>query len=176
MKFTPTVALATAILALSVSAQTNSTENGACDTCLQKSLMALPKCVGLNITLGTVDPAVSPQYAVCLCSSLNGTWIDACTETCGPDIAGFKATYAQEMQGVGLDCNGTIPTFVPQPTDPVIPPSGLPNASGSAPAGSSATAPASGGKGNAGAVNYLPWTTEVMGALAVVAAVGASFL
>lgn len=76
-----------------------------------------------------------------------------------------------------MNCNGTTPTFIPGPTDPVIPPSGLPTAASSgAPAGASPTSPASGGKGSAGAVSYLPWTTEVMGALAVAAAVGAAFL
>ncbi|GJJ76647.1 hypothetical protein EMPS_09006 [Entomortierella parvispora] len=172
MKFTPTVALATAVLALSVSAQTNSTEGGACQTCLQDSLMALPACTGLNITMGEVNPSITPQYAACLCSSINGTWIDACTKTCGSDIDGFKQAYAQEMEGqIGLNCNGTTPTFVPVPTGSVIPPIPEPSATGAAGSGSGA-----GGKGNAGAVSYLPWTTEVTGAIAVVAAVGASFL
>ncbi|KAG0054322.1 hypothetical protein BGZ83_011428 [Gryganskiella cystojenkinii] len=171
MKFTFATVLASAVLALAVTAQ-NSTD---CTLCLQKNLMALPACNGLNITVGDINPGVTPQYAVCLCSSLSGAWIDACTTTCGPDIVQFKQTYAQSMQQAGLNCNGTTPTFNPGPTDPVAPSSALPT--GTAPGGSkpSSVPGGAGGSGSAGATT-LPWTTEVVGALAVIAAVGASFL
>ncbi|KAG0200209.1 hypothetical protein BGX28_006659 [Mortierella sp. GBA30] len=149
----------------------NSTNGGGsgCMLCLQNSLMALPLCKGLNITVGEFNPGLSPEYAVCLCSSLNGTWIDACKDpsVCGPDIESFKNAYAENMQQAGLQCNGTKPTFIPPPADPVASTS----ASGTSPtqgAGNKSFA-------HKGAVPSILFM-EVMGAFAVMAAVGASLL
>ena len=182
MKFTLATVLASAVLALAVTAQNSTTEPAGCTTCLQNSLLALPDCKGLNITIGSMTSGVTPQYAACLCSSLNGAWIGTCTSACGPDIAQLEATYAQSLQESGLNCNGTTPTFNP-PTDLPVPPSTLPT--GTQPAGSSpspttggaggSSSPSS-GKGSAGVASSLPWATEVIGVLTVMAAVGASFL
>ncbi|KAF9365887.1 hypothetical protein BGX34_007695 [Mortierella sp. NVP85] len=124
--------------------------------------------------MGNFDPAANPAYAVCLCSSLDGAWIDTCKTTC-PDIESFKASYASNIQQAGLQCNGSTPTFVPGPSDPVAPSSSLPAAGAS---------PTSGGGNNNnnnksnGQLNAVPSAlfTKAMGALAIAAAVASSFI
>lgn len=171
MKFTLAPLMALAVLASAVAAQ-NSTEGGSADcvVCLQTSLQALPLCKGLNITMGDFDPAANPAYAVCLCSSLDGAWIDTCKTKC-PDVESFKASYPSNMQQAGLQCNGSTPTFVPGPSDPVAPSSSLPAAGPS---------PTSGGNNNksTGQLNAVPSAlfTKAMGALAIAAAVASSFI
>ncbi|KAF8950080.1 hypothetical protein BGZ46_004773, partial [Entomortierella lignicola] len=84
-----------------------------CITCLQNSISALPLCQGLNITIGAMEPNSTPGLPACLCSSLDGSWIDACVNSnaCG-DISSFKQNYSQNIQDAGLYC-GATPTFVP---------------------------------------------------------------
>ncbi|KAF8926926.1 hypothetical protein EDD21DRAFT_363869 [Dissophora ornata] len=173
MKFTLLPAAAALFSVASIVAAQNSTGDGAaCTLCLQNSLRALPLCKDLNITMGNFDPSVSPAYAACLCSSLNGTWIDACAgvSQCGPDVEQFKNTYPSTIQDAGLQCNGTTPTFVPVATDSVLPTSALPTSSASPTSGST--------KSSAGDMGAVPSAlfTNVMGALALVAAVGASLI
>ncbi|KAF8926925.1 hypothetical protein EDD21DRAFT_411228 [Dissophora ornata] len=112
MKFFSVLAvLATAAL---VSAQS---DVDACATCLQSSLQALPLCASVNITMGELNPEGDAVMAACLCSSLNGTWVDACTgdAQCGQDIVSFKNAYSDNIQSAGLSC-GTTPSFAPSST------------------------------------------------------------
>ncbi|KAG0326116.1 hypothetical protein BGZ99_010094 [Dissophora globulifera] len=143
----------------------------ACTTCLQSSLQALPLCQGLNITTNAPNSTVTPAYAACLCSSMNGTWIDACADPtkCGPDILAFKAQYPDTLTRLGLQCNGTTPTFAPPTADPVLPTSAVPT--GSTPTGVD-------GKASIGHMDAVPSAlfTKIMGALAVAAAVGAGLI
>ncbi|KAI8361881.1 hypothetical protein B0O80DRAFT_434572 [Mortierella sp. GBAus27b] len=168
MKITIAPAIALAALASAVAAQ-NSTGGSSttCIQCLQDSLRALPLCKGLNITMGNFDPGSSPEYAVCLCSSLDGAWISNCRDPskCGPDIDSLKNSYPSSLDQAGLRCNGTNPTFIPAPTDPVAPSSTFP--SGSSPTGQSA-----------GQLDAIPSAvfTRAMAAVAVVMAIGASFI
>ncbi|KAF9948698.1 hypothetical protein BGZ72_009421 [Mortierella alpina] len=172
MKFSLACTL-TILLASAAAAQDggNSTEGGgaSCTLCLQNSLRTLPACKDLNITVGEFNPGVSPEYAVCLCSSLNGTWIDTCKgdSLCGPDIESFKGAYASNLQQAGLQCNGTKPTFIPPPADPV------------APTGTDAASPTGGAGGkSSGQRNAVPSALfmQLMGAVAVAVGVGASLL
>ncbi|KAF9095747.1 hypothetical protein BGX23_012675 [Mortierella sp. AD031] len=117
MKFFKALALlATTTMAL-VYAQ--SAENDAptpCMLCLQNSLQSLPACAGLTIIFGEINPASDPAYAACLCSSLDGAWIDKCTTgaQCSQDVVSFKNAYADNIRAAGLAC-GAQPTFVPVP-------------------------------------------------------------
>ncbi|KAG0367091.1 hypothetical protein BGZ54_004404 [Gamsiella multidivaricata] len=171
-----TLSAASALVLASVVAGQNSTQGDGlvCTTCLQNSLRALPLCKDLNITVGDFNPGVSTAYAACLCSSLSGTWIDACKDAsqCGPDIESFKATYPSTIEQAGLQCNGSTPTFVPATPDPVAPSTAPP--AGASPTGSASST----GKPSAGNMDALPSTmfTKIMGAVAVVAAVAASFI
>ncbi|KAF9095748.1 hypothetical protein BGX23_012676 [Mortierella sp. AD031] len=177
MKFTTLAPLAAvlAFAAAGVSAQTDE-----CQNCLQTSLKALPLCVNVNITLGDFDPSSSPAYAACLCQSTAGAWIDSCiaSKTCSDDVLSLKAAYASSLQDMGLNCNGTTPTFSAVPSATVAPssvlPSGTPTSSGG-PAGGS---PTKGADKSAGQKSTAPsfMLAETMGVLAVVAAIGASFL
>ncbi|KAG0282065.1 hypothetical protein BGZ96_000860 [Linnemannia gamsii] len=83
-----------------------------CMVCLQDSLQSLPACTGLKIVIGDMDPSSDPAYAACLCSSLDGAWVDKCIATCGQDIVSFKKAYSQNIQDAGLKC-GAQPTFIP---------------------------------------------------------------
>ncbi|KAF9933116.1 hypothetical protein BGZ67_004411 [Mortierella alpina] len=172
MKFTLVGAL-TLLLASVVAAQEggNSTDGGgsACTLCLQNTLRALPLCKDINITIGEFNPGVSSEYAVCLCSSINGTWIDNCKgdTLCGPGIESFKSAYGSNLQQAGLQCNGTKPTFIPPPADPV------------APTGPGAASPTKGAGGTSwGQSTAAPSALfmQFMGAVAVAAGVGASLL
>ncbi|KAF9998451.1 hypothetical protein BGZ80_006048 [Entomortierella chlamydospora] len=173
MKFTVLPVAALAFLVSTVVAQTNSTNGETCEECLQSSLLSLPLCKGLNITIGDFNPGESPAFVVCLCSSMNGTWIDACQATtlCGPDILQFKASYQSDMEQAGLQCNGTTPTFNPGPTATVDPTTPL----GSNP---TSTAGSSGGKTSSGVKDAVPSAMfkEVMGVVAIVMAIGASLI
>jgi hypothetical protein len=88
----------------------------ACASCLEQSIQSLPLCQGLNITIGAFNPGESVAMATCLCSSLNGAWIEACTNVaeCGADIRSFENAYASNIQNAGLVC-GSQPTFVSAP-------------------------------------------------------------
>ncbi|KAG0249083.1 hypothetical protein BG011_009611 [Mortierella polycephala] len=112
MKFFPALALLATMTMVSVQGQTNGA--AACTICLQKSIQALPLCSGLNITMGDFNPSENPAYAKCLCSTLDGAWIDSCSgeNQCGQDIAAFKSAYAGNIQAAGLSC-GATPTFAP---------------------------------------------------------------
>ncbi|KAG0363600.1 hypothetical protein BG005_009951 [Podila minutissima] len=169
MKFT--TLLPVALFATFAAAQGNSTDGGgggaACTICLQTSLQALPLCKSLNVTgaIGEFDPSGSPAYAACLCSSLDGAWIDNCKDAskCGVDITAFKATYGDSMKQAGLVCNGTTPTFNPPPPDVVAP-------SSTTPAGAGATGAKSDGQ------KEMPLlVTQIVGAVTVAAAIGMSF-
>ncbi|KAF9025037.1 hypothetical protein BGZ52_009828 [Haplosporangium bisporale] len=172
MKFTTLLPMA--LLATFAAAQSNSTEGGggsaACTTCLQTSLQALPLCKSLNVTgvIGEFDPTGSPAYAACLCSSLDGTWIDTCLDPskCGADIANFKATYADSMKQAGLVCNGTTPTFNPPPPDTVLPSS----------TGAGGGAAATDTPKSAGQKEVPLLLTQIVGVVTVAAAIGMNFL
>ncbi|KAF9151951.1 hypothetical protein BG015_005997 [Linnemannia schmuckeri] len=175
MKFAALAPITALALASAVSAQTD-----ACQTCLQTAIKALPLCAGVNITIGDFDPAASPAYAACLCQSTSGTWIDSCiaSKTCSDDVLSLKATYASSLTEIGLNCNGTTPTFIPGTTAPVAPSSALPtggasatSGSGAKPTGSNGT---SAGQKSISASSFM--LAETMGVLAVVTAIGASFL
>ncbi|KAF9428307.1 hypothetical protein BGZ76_001987 [Entomortierella beljakovae] len=103
--FSALAALATAAM---VSAQSS------CFICLQTSIQALPLCQKLSVIMGEFDPASDPDMPACLCSSLDGSWIDACTDAnyCGQDIFSFKDSYAKNLQSAGLSC-GPTPSYVP---------------------------------------------------------------
>ncbi|KAF9289015.1 hypothetical protein BGZ68_010170 [Mortierella alpina] len=172
MKFTLAGTL-TILLASAVAAQEggNSTEGGGsgCTPCLQNALRALPLCKTLNIIVGEFNPGVSPEYAACLCSSLDGAWIDTCKDAslCGADIESFKSAYPSNLQQAGLQCNGTRPTFIPPPADPV------------APTGPGAATPTDGAGGKSlGLKSAVPsvFFMQIMGAIAIAAGVGASLL
>ncbi|KAF9939016.1 hypothetical protein BGZ67_010070 [Mortierella alpina] len=111
MKFFISLALLAAVTVVSA-------QNGAasCTVCLQDSIKALPKCAGLNITMGDFDPSTNPAYAVCLCSSLDGAWVDRClgADKCGRDILSFKDNFAANIKDAGLSCEGT-PSFTKRP-------------------------------------------------------------
>ncbi|KAF9906752.1 hypothetical protein EC991_000345 [Linnemannia zychae] len=118
MKFFNSLTLILATLATLALAQETPTDNGAptpCMVCLQDSLQSLPACSGLTIVVGDMDPASDPAYASCLCSSLDGAWVDKCLSTCSQDIVSFKNAYAENIQAAGLICSGAQPTFVPAP-------------------------------------------------------------
>ncbi|KAF9352780.1 hypothetical protein BGX26_009450 [Mortierella sp. AD094] len=180
MKFTALPVAALAYLASTAMAASNSTNGDACSTCLQNSLLSLPLCKGLNITVGGFTPGESPAFAVCLCSSLNGTWIDPCQATtlCGPDILEFKATYQSNMEQAGLQCNGTKPTFIPEPSATVDPTTPLGTSPTPAAGGSSGSGSGSGGKTSSGVKDAVPSVMfkEVMGVVAIAMAIGASFI
>ncbi|KAK3826523.1 MAG: hypothetical protein JOS17DRAFT_750391 [Linnemannia elongata] len=117
MKFFKTLALlaTTLSLVLAQDASTGSAQTDAptpCMVCLQDSLQSLPACTTLKVVIGELDPASDPAYAACLCSSLDGAWIDKCTSTCSEDVLSFKNAYADNIQSAGLRC-GAQPTFVP---------------------------------------------------------------
>ncbi|KAF9097782.1 hypothetical protein BGX29_007937 [Mortierella sp. GBA35] len=102
MKFT---IIATAVLAFIVSCSTTvsaQSDASACTLCLQQALQTLPACANVEATAGSVSPA----YAACLCSSLDGSWIDSCSgaDQCGAAIATFKASYGSNIQSAGLQC------------------------------------------------------------------------
>ncbi|KAF9561366.1 hypothetical protein EC968_005773 [Mortierella alpina] len=105
-------------IALLATATVVSAQNGAaaCTICLQDSIKGLPKCAGLNITMGDFDPSTNPAFAVCLCSSLDGAWVDKCAgeDKCGQDILSFKKTFEVNIKDAGLSCEGT-PSFSKRP-------------------------------------------------------------
>ncbi|KAF8950081.1 hypothetical protein BGZ46_004774, partial [Entomortierella lignicola] len=170
MKFSVFSVASLALFASMASAQSNSSNSDACTSCLQTNLLALPLCKGLNITIGSFNPGESPAFAVCLCSSLNGTWIDGCQDAsqCGPDILQFKTSYASGLEQAGLQCNGSQPTFVPGPTATIDPTTSLGSPTGS---GASST-----GKTSFGVKEAVPSALfkQVMGLTAVFMAIGAS--
>ncbi|KAF9414368.1 hypothetical protein BGZ76_004879 [Entomortierella beljakovae] len=169
MKFTN---LTTAVLAFSATLVAG--QGGeACTNCLQTNLLALPKCQGVNITIGDFDPASSPEYAVCLCSSLDGNWVDPCKDTalCGADIESFKATYKSSMESAGLNCSGPTPIFSPLPPAEVLPTTAI--------SSSGTPEPTDGaGKGSSGVKDAVPSSAfmKVMGALAIAVSVSATML
>ncbi|KAG0274848.1 hypothetical protein BGZ95_009415 [Linnemannia exigua] len=171
MKFTTLAPIAALAIASIVFAQ-----NEACQTCLQTSLKALPLCAGVNVTLGEFDPNSKPEYAACLCQSTSGSWIDSCiaSKTCSDDILSFKASYAESLTGMGLNCNGTTPTFIPAPSASVAPSSALPSGGSPTSGGAGAAKPTGANAGNVNGPSFL--LAETMGVLAVVAAIGANFL
>ncbi|KAK3815827.1 MAG: hypothetical protein J3R72DRAFT_461261 [Linnemannia gamsii] len=118
MKFFTTLTLVLAtISALVVAQEPTATDNSAptpCMVCLQDSLQSLTACTSLTIVVGDMDPASDPAFAECLCSSLDGAWIDKCLSTCSQDIVSFKNAYSENIQAAGLIC-GAQPTFVPAP-------------------------------------------------------------
>ncbi|KAF9333705.1 hypothetical protein BGZ91_011146 [Linnemannia elongata] len=177
MKFAALAPIAALALASAVSAQTD-----ACQTCLQTAIKALPLCAGVNITIGDFNPAASPAYAACLCQSTSGTWIDSCiaSKTCSEDVLSLKATYASSLTEIGLNCNGTTPTFIPATTAPVAPSSALPSGGAGASATSGSGAKPTGSNGTSAGQKSISASSfmlaETMGVLAVVAAIGASFL
>ncbi|KAG0066823.1 hypothetical protein BGZ89_006856 [Linnemannia elongata] len=166
MKFAALAPIAALALASAVSAQTD-----ACQNCLQTAIKALPLCAGVNITIGDFNPAASPAYAACLCQSTSGTWIDSCiaSKTCSEDVLSLKATYASSLTEIGLNCNGTVApsSALPSGGDGASATSG----SGAKPTGSNGT---SAGQKSISASSFM--LAETMGVLAVVAAIGASFL
>ncbi|KAG0239640.1 hypothetical protein B0O80DRAFT_434573 [Mortierella sp. GBAus27b] len=111
MKFVSAFVLVAAATIGMVSAQGTP---DACKSCLQSALSALPLCKGLNIKMGELDPAADPSLVPCLCSSLDGAWVDGCTGAaqCGQDISSFKKSYSDNIQDAGLSC-GASPTFIP---------------------------------------------------------------
>ncbi|KAG0282066.1 hypothetical protein BGZ96_000861 [Linnemannia gamsii] len=173
MKFAALAPIAALALASAVSAQTD-----ACQTCLQNGIKALPLCAGVNITIGEFQDTGSPAYAACLCQSTSGTWIDSCvtSKTCSEDFLSFKATYASSLTDIGLNCNGTTPTLIPGTTAPVAPSSTLPSGGASATSGGSGAKPSTGGSTSAGISASSFMIAETLGVLAVVTAIGASFL
>ncbi|KAF9325697.1 hypothetical protein BG006_010827 [Podila minutissima] len=104
MKFT--ILAAVAALLAAVSAQS---DPAACTLCLQSSLQSLPACTGVEAS------SSNPAYAACLCASLNGAWIDACSgdSQCGAAIATFRASYASNIQAAGLSCANGQASFTP---------------------------------------------------------------
>lgn len=108
--FTSLAVLAAAVLSFVAGQQSDNP----CSACLENSIQSLPLCQGLNVTIGAFTPGESTAYAACLCSSLDGAWIDACTgvSQCGSDIDSFKSAYAGNIQDAGLIC-GAQPTFIP---------------------------------------------------------------
>ncbi|KAG0032737.1 hypothetical protein BGZ81_010136 [Podila clonocystis] len=114
MKFT-LLAYVAALLTVAA-AQSGSAD---CTICLQSAIQALPKCAGLDITVGNFNPGESAAYAECLCSSLDGAWIGGCSgaDKCGQDVLSFKATYSDNIQSAGLSCS-PVPTFVPSSSFP----------------------------------------------------------
>ncbi|KAG0249082.1 hypothetical protein BG011_009610 [Mortierella polycephala] len=171
MKLTFLSAAALAMVAV-VAGQEAPDDGTACTLCLQNSLRALPLCKDIDIVVGEFNPGVSPDYASCLCSSLDGAWVDACADTtkCGADIMAFKDTYAANIKEAGLQCDGPAPTFVPKEADPIAPSSTGPN--GSAPTGDSGNPESFGIKGTA--PTFL--LAEAMGLLGVVVAVGTNWM
>ncbi|KAG0334934.1 hypothetical protein BG004_000203 [Podila humilis] len=162
-------------MAIVATAQTETPGGGAaCTICLQTSLQALPLCKSLNVTgtIGEFDPSGSKEYAACLCSSLDGAWIDGCNDPskCGADIDLFKQTYKQSMTQAGLDCTGSTPTFNPPPPDAVAPSST--DAGGSTPTGGAGA----GDSKSAGQKDVPLMLTQVVGVVTVAAAIGMSFL
>ncbi|KAF9151950.1 hypothetical protein BG015_005996 [Linnemannia schmuckeri] len=112
MKFFKVLAfLATTAVTL-VLAQVQNDAPTPCMVCLQESLQSLSACKSLTVVIGNMDPASDPAYAACLCSSLDGAWIDKCMSTCSQDVVSFKNAYAENIQAAGLRC-GAQPTFIP---------------------------------------------------------------
>jgi hypothetical protein len=99
MKFTILVAAFVALVASTASAQE---DPSACTLCLQEALKQLPACANVEATAGSVSPA----YAACLCSSLDGSWIDSCSgaDKCGATVAAFKSSYGDNIKAAGLAC------------------------------------------------------------------------
>ncbi|KAF9103072.1 hypothetical protein BGX27_010749 [Mortierella sp. AM989] len=173
MKFAALPLAALALLVSSVAGQNNTGGDGElCTSCLQTALMALPLCKGLNITIGNFNPGESPAFAVCLCSSIDGAWVDTCQDTtkCGPDIVSFKASYKANMEQVGLQCNGTTPTFIPGPTAPIEPSTTIGTTS---PTGGADSDNKSFGVKNAEPSGLF---IKTMGAMAFAVAIGASLI
>ncbi|KAG0235792.1 hypothetical protein B0O80DRAFT_500554 [Mortierella sp. GBAus27b] len=108
MKFIALAVSAIAMVASLVSAQS---DPAACTLCLQNALKALPECANVQPTAGTVSSA----YAACLCASLNGAWIDACSDAskCGATVATLKTSYGTDIQTAGLSCSGGQASFNP---------------------------------------------------------------
>ncbi|KAK3813365.1 MAG: hypothetical protein J3Q66DRAFT_348130 [Benniella sp.] len=101
MKFTALAVAAIAMVASMVSAQGDAV---ACTLCLQNAIKALPACANVQPTAGSVSTA----YAACLCSSLSGSWADACTAQCGSAaVSTLKSSYSTLIQAAGLVCTGT---------------------------------------------------------------------
>ncbi|KAF9182036.1 hypothetical protein BGZ51_005008 [Haplosporangium sp. Z 767] len=171
MKLTFFSAAALAMVAV-VAGQEVPSNGTACVLCLQDSLRALPLCKDIDVVVGEFNPGLSPDYASCLCSSLDGAWIDACMDAtkCNADIAAFKSDYAKNIKEAGLQCDGASPTFIPKDADPVAPSATSPG--GSAPTGGSNDPKSFGIKG--AAPTFL--LTEVMGLLGIVVAVGANWI
>ncbi|KAG0340352.1 hypothetical protein BG000_000128 [Podila horticola] len=98
--------LAAVALFATVSAQS---DPAACTLCLQTSLQSLPACKGVEAS------SSNPAYAACLCASLDGAWIDACSNAsqCGATIATFRASYASNIQAAGLKCANGQASFAP---------------------------------------------------------------
>ncbi|KAF9579719.1 hypothetical protein BGW38_003910 [Lunasporangiospora selenospora] len=110
MKFT--VASTLAIIVTILSMTTTQAQGTACTDCLQASLQSLPLCSKLDIAIGNFTPSNSREYAACLCSSLDGAWIDKCRpdSLCGEDIMSFKDAYADNLRSASLIC-GSQPSF-----------------------------------------------------------------
>ncbi|KAG0264204.1 hypothetical protein BG011_007238 [Mortierella polycephala] len=109
MKFIlSTATLVATILVSLVSAQS---DPAACTLCLQEALQTLPACGNVEATPGSV----SQDYANCLCSSLNGAWMDSCKgdAQCGSTLAPFQSLYASNIQLAGLNCAGGQASFTP---------------------------------------------------------------
>ncbi|KAF9382323.1 hypothetical protein CPB97_007221 [Podila verticillata] len=104
MKFT--ILAAVAALLATVSAQS---DPAACTLCLQTSLQSLPECKGVEAS------SSNPAYAACLCASLSGAWIDACSgaSQCGAAISVFRTSYASNIQAAGLKCANGQASFAP---------------------------------------------------------------
>ncbi|KAF9916169.1 hypothetical protein FBU30_001518 [Linnemannia zychae] len=116
MKFITALTILATIATASVFAQ--STTDGSaptpCMSCLKASIESLPACQSLTIVIGDMNPASDPAYAKCLCSSLDGAWVDKCISTCSQDILSFKNAYSENIQAAGLRCS-PVPTFVSTP-------------------------------------------------------------
>ncbi|KAG0235162.1 hypothetical protein BGW41_000913 [Actinomortierella wolfii] len=94
-----------------------------CPLCLQKRLQESPGCAGTNITLQAIDVVSNPGIAKCLCANVDGSFMDPCAgETvCGSELDLFKNSFKSNLEQAGLRCNGTTPTFIPPPADPIAP-------------------------------------------------------
>ncbi|KAF9583317.1 hypothetical protein BGW38_009758 [Lunasporangiospora selenospora] len=87
----------------------------ACMQCLIDAVKTLPQCSKLDFAsaLSSPTPPTTPEFAACLCSSMDGAWIDRCAgqAQCGPAVSVFK--YAESMKTSGLTC-GPTPSFAPR--------------------------------------------------------------
>ncbi|KAF9978071.1 hypothetical protein BGZ73_003811 [Actinomortierella ambigua] len=115
--------IAITALATVALAQNSTNPTVECPTCIQTRLQSATGCVGVNITLQTLDPNANPGIAKCLCANLDGAFMDPCKDEtiCGADLDAFKTSFKSNLEQVGLRCNGSTPTFVPPPSDPVAP-------------------------------------------------------